>query len=113
VDLQRSERFRKLGVALLSISPDSVQAWREVATANRIATPVLSDRGNRVAESYGVMRWGVDNRPGHTFVLVGAKGTIRSIRDYGAPENGGLMYVDVADVVGFVENDLSAGNERS
>jgi peroxiredoxin len=94
VDLQNSRDFRRLGVALLSISPDPVEAWAEEAAEFEIRTPVLSDSGNRVAESYGVMRWAMPTgEPGHTFVLVGPEGRIRLIRDYGAPENGGVMYV--------------------
>src|SRR5438874_12964434 len=95
VDLQKSTDFRALGVQLLNISPDSVRAWaKEVSTAG-ITTPALSDAGNRVATRYGVMRWGMSGQmPGHTFVLVGPDGRVAWIRDYGAPEHGGLMYVD-------------------
>ena len=41
------------------------------------------------------MRWQMPTtgEPGHTFVLVGADGRVLWVRDYGAPENGGLMYV--------------------
>jgi peroxiredoxin len=94
VDLQNDTDFQKLGVALLSISPDPVEAWAEEAAEFEIRTPVLSDGGNRVAERYGVMRWAMPGgEPGHTFVLVGQEGRIRWIRDYGAAENGGVMYV--------------------
>ena len=94
VDLQNHRDFRKLGVALLSISPDPPEAWREEAADFGIRTPVLSDDGNRVANTYGVMQWQMPTgEPGHTFVLVGSDGQIRWIRDYGAPENGGVMYV--------------------
>ncbi len=71
-----------------------------------IATPVLSDAGNVVAGNYGVMRWRVGGEPGHTFVVVDSAGLVRSVRDYGAPENGGLMYVGVEDVVRFLRSDL-------
>jgi hypothetical protein len=37
--------------------------------------------------------------PGHTFVLVGIDGEIAWIRDYGAPQNGELMYVPVDQLV--------------
>ncbi|BDG61184.1 hypothetical protein caldi_22740 [Caldinitratiruptor microaerophilus] len=44
-----------------------------------------------MAHPYGVMRWAVGNEPGHPFVLVDASGQVRWLRDYDAPENGGLM----------------------
>jgi peroxiredoxin len=100
VDLQNSKEFQGLDVELLSISPDSLEAWQEGASEFRIQTPVLSDADNGVATVYGVMRWGMPSgEPGHTFVLVGQDGRIRWIRDYGAPENGGLMYVPPDELV--------------
>ena len=100
VDLQDDERFQALGVALLSISPDPADAWAAEGSKLGITTPLLSDPGNRVATMYGVMRWKMpSNEPGHTFVLVGADGRIRWVRDYGAPEHGGAMYVPVPDLV--------------
>ncbi len=87
--------FRKLGMALLSISPDSREDWKSAVAEFGIRTPVLSDRDNRVADQYGVMRWQMPTtgEPGHTFVLVDTDGRVLWVRDYGAPENGGLMYV--------------------
>ena len=101
VDLQNSKDFQTLGVELLSISPDSVQAWAKAASANGVHEPLLSDPGNQVATAYGVMRWGMGGgtMPGHTFVLVDRTGRISWIRDYGAPEHGGLMYVTPKDLV--------------
>lgn len=107
VDLQNDPRFRKLRVALLSISPDPPQAWATEAATLGITTPLLSDPGNRVATMYGVMRWKMpSNEPGHTFVLVGADGRIRWVRDYGAPEHGGAMYVPVPELASEIGNRL-------
>ena len=36
VDLQNSKDFQALGVELLSISPDSVQAWAKEASAKGV-----------------------------------------------------------------------------
>jgi peroxiredoxin len=95
VDLHESERFRALDTELLSISPDSLESWAEWVDAYSVETLVLSDADNRVANAYGVMRWGMPTgEPGHTFVLVDQEGRVRWIQDYGAPENGGLMYVE-------------------
>ncbi|MGH2554426.1 MAG: peroxiredoxin family protein [Actinomycetota bacterium] len=103
VDLQNDGRFERLPVALLSISPDPVEAWAEEADALGIQMPLLSDPGNRVAREYGVMRWAMPSgEPGHTFVLVGEDGRVLWIRDYGSPENGGLMYVEVPELLGQV-----------
>ena len=100
VDLHSDEEFQALDVELLSISPDPVDAWQAGAKEFRITSPVLSDAGNRVAKSYGVMQWAMPSgEPGHTFVLVSKGGRIAWVRDYGAPQNGGLMYVDPKELV--------------
>jgi hypothetical protein len=40
------------------------------------------------------MQWAMPSgEPGHTFVLVGKDGKVKWIWDYGAPDNGGRMYV--------------------
>jgi len=96
VDLQKSENFQALGVALLSIAPDSVEAWRDDGEQYGIGDyrSVLSDAENEVANRYDVMRWqAATGEPGHTFVLIDESGTVIWVRDFGAPENGGLMYV--------------------
>lgn len=56
VDLHSEKTFQALGIELLSISPDSLDAWRAGADEFRITSLVLSDEGNRVARAYGVMR---------------------------------------------------------
>jgi peroxiredoxin len=100
VDLHSDDGFQALGMELLSVSPDPVDAWRVGADEFGITSPVLSDAGNRVAKAYGVMQWAMPTgEPGHTFVLVGKDGLISWVRDYGAPQNGGLMYVAPKDLV--------------
>jgi peroxiredoxin len=96
VDLQKSKDFQGLGVELLSIAPDSIEAWRDDGEQYGIQDyrTVLSDAENEVANRYDVMRWqAATGEPGHTFILIDESGTVAWVRDYGAPENGGLMYV--------------------
>jgi peroxiredoxin len=99
-DLERSKEFNSLGGQLLSISPDPREAWQDAATEYDLKTPLLTDSGNTVAQRYGVTRWRVPEtadvdsaEPGHTFVLVDERGVVKWVRDYGARENGGIMYV--------------------
>jgi peroxiredoxin len=108
VDLQKDKEFRDLGVELLSISPDPVDAWREAGREMGIRDfeGVLSDAGNKVASSYGVMRWAVAGEPGHTFVLVDRSGEVAWLQDYGALENGGVMYVLPHEIVRQVREHL-------
>ena len=96
VDLQKSEDFQALGVELVSIAPDTVESWRDDGKEYGIQDyrTVLSDVENEVANRYDVMKWAAaTGEPGHTFILIDESGKVSWIRDYGALENGGIMYV--------------------
>jgi peroxiredoxin len=119
VDLQRSGEFERLGVQLLNISPDPPESWQQWASEYEIRTPMLTDAGNEVAALYGVMRWrippGADidsSEPGHTFVLVDEGGRVAWVKDYGAAENGGLMYVEPRQLVPPIRAGLSKAAAR-
>ncbi|HLF04580.1 MAG TPA: redoxin domain-containing protein [Dehalococcoidia bacterium] len=96
VDLEGSSQFQSLGVTVVSIAIDPVDQLAQAVRSWRVSAPHLSDAGGRVSLGYGVQQWAMPNgEPGHTFVLVGQDGKVRWVRDYGAPVNGGLMYVPV------------------
>jgi hypothetical protein len=53
------------------------------------------------------MQWGMPTgEPGHTFVLVDAQGTVVWVRDYGAPEHGGTMYVSPSELDPLIQQQL-------
>ncbi len=69
--------------------------------------PMLTDAHHAVSEAYDVLQWAVGTgEPGHTFILINKDGTIGWIRDYGAPENGGLMYVSPEEIASQVRENL-------
>ncbi len=106
VDLQKNEAFNELDVALISVATDPVSAWEEEAANNDISLPLVSDEGAKVCAKYDVMQWQMGGEPGHTFVLVDRDGKVAWVRDYGAPDNGGLMYVEPEELVPAVEKAL-------
>jgi len=107
VDLQKSQAFKSLGVQLLSLSPDPVEAWRDEGSAMGISLPMLSDAGNAVWLRYGTVDWMMaSNEPGHTFVLVDEGGTVVWVRDFGAPQNGGIMYVAPDELVPLIQEHV-------
>ena len=62
-----------------------------------------------MSEAFGVLKWAVGSgEPGHTFVLVGADGNVLWVQDYGAPENGGRMYVPVEELVKHIGERLDS-----
>ena len=70
-----------------------------------IQSPYLSDEDSRVSKAYGIpLTHG--SEPGHTFILVGKDGRVKWIKDYAAPENGGLMYVESDEVYEEVSKGL-------
>lgn len=105
VDLEKDPEFQSLGVGLVSIALDSP----EELAAGKInygieSVPLLSDGDQAVSEAYDVIKWAVGTgEPGHTFILVDEDGKVTWIKDYGAPENGGIMYVPVEELVSYIK----------
>ena len=99
VDLHDDSSIAALNIQLVSLATDSLSSIQEEAERLSITSPFLMDEDGRVAAAYGVDRWAMPSgEPGHTFVLVDEQGIVRWVRDYGAPENGGLMYVEVDEL---------------
>ncbi len=109
VDLQKDPAFQepafKLSVSL-STPPNSLAGQAvEYGIKN---VPLLTDTDHEVSETYNVMQWAVaTGEPGHTFILVNKDGQIAWIRDYGAPENGGLMYVPPDELTEQIKTNLN------
>jgi hypothetical protein len=68
---------------------------------------MLPDDGNGVAITYGVMRWNDAERRARKHLGLGRSGRkVVWVRDYGAPENGGAMYVAPTEITDQVANAL-------
>jgi peroxiredoxin len=101
--------FQSLDVAFLSIAFDPPSQLAKVAREYGTRIPLLSDVDRSVSEAYGVLQWAVKSgEPGHTFVLVDEQGDAVWIQDYGAPENRGVMYVPVEELVGEIKAHLDS-----
>jgi peroxiredoxin len=109
VDLENDPGFQSLGVSLVSIAFDSPEELAQGASEFGVqGVPLLTDTDQSVSEDYDVLKWAVaTGEPGHTFILVNTDGTIGWIRDYGAPENGGVMYVAPDDISRQVREKLN------
>ena len=92
----------------MSIALDSAEQQAAVQQEYGIQAPMCVDADQSVSELYDVMQWAVaTGEPGHTFVLVDQEGRIAWVRDYGAEENGGSMYVPVPEMVAQVQASLA------
>jgi hypothetical protein len=47
-----------------------------------------------------------ERRARHTFVLAGKDGRVLWIKDYGAPDHGGLMYVKPSELAPLIADQL-------
>lgn len=109
VDLQNAPTFQALDVGFLSIAFDPPAQLATVAREYGTEIPLLTDVDHSVSESFGVLQWAVKSgEPGHTFVLVSEQGDVLWIQDYGAPENRGVMYVPVEELVAEIKARLGS-----
>ena len=96
-----------MNVAILSIAFDPQSEQAASKQEYGIAAPMLVDSDHSVSETFDVLKWAVGTgEPGHTFILVDADGNIAWIQDYGAPENGGLMYVPIDELTMKISDHL-------
>jgi len=108
VDLQNDPDFQSLGVEVLSVAFDSQAEQLSGAIEFGITdVPLLVDSGHKVSTEYDVLKWSVaSGEPGHTFILISANGEIAWIQDYGAPQNRGVMYVPVEELISEISKNL-------
>ena len=96
-----------MNVAILSIAFDPQESQAASKREFGINIPMLVDADHLVSKQYDVLQWAVaTGEPGHTFILIDEYGDIAWIRDYGAPENGGQMYVPVDELTDNIEQSL-------
>lgn len=108
MDLETDPAWQALEVAILSIALDPADQQAAVKQEYGIQAPMLVDADQAVSTAYDVMQWAsATGEPGHTFVLVDRAGRIAWIRDYGAPQNGGTMYVEPDELVSEVDVHLA------
>ena len=89
----------------IALDPQGEQAASKIEYG--IAAPMLVDADQTVSEMFDVLQWAVGTgEPGHTFILVDADGKLAWIRDYGAPQNGGTMYVPVEELTANIRQNL-------
>jgi peroxiredoxin Q/BCP len=58
-------QFRKLGVEIIGISPDSIESHQEFQSKYDLPFTLLSDPDHRVSEAYGV--WGLKQKEGREY----------------------------------------------
>ena len=107
VDLEADTEYSALDVPLVSIAFDSPEVMAAAGAVVGVTdTPMLTDTDQSISAAYDVLQWAVaTGEPGHTFILVSG-GEITWVRDYGAPENGGSMYVPPTEIAQQVADAL-------
>ncbi len=114
-ELEKSmEEFKKMNVALLSVSLDPVEKWGDTINQYQIKTPILSYEAAKTEQDYNLLPYSMamGRRAGHTFVLIGTDGTIKWRRDYwpgyGMMVAGGVMFVESKYIVQAVKEHLNS-----
>ena len=85
-------KFKKKGIAVLGVSPDSEKSHLKFATKYQLPFTLLADTDRSIAEAYGV--WGEKKFMGRTYMgvhrktfLIDEKGKIKKIFEKVKPED--------------------------
>lgn len=85
-------RFKKQGIKLLGVSPDSEASHKKFITKYKLPFTLLADRDHSLAEAYGV--WGEKKFMGRTYMgvlrttfLIDEKGKIKKVFEKVKPED--------------------------
>jgi peroxiredoxin Q/BCP len=85
-------KFKKQGIKLLGVSPDSEASHQKFITKYKLPFTLLADREHAIAEAYGV--WGEKKFMGRTYMgvlrttfLIDEKGKIKKVFEKVKPED--------------------------
>jgi peroxiredoxin Q/BCP len=85
-------KFKKQGIKLLGVSPDSEASHQKFITKYKLPFTLLADREHTIAEAYGV--WGEKKFMGRTYMgvlrttfLIDEKGKIKKVFEKVKPED--------------------------
>jgi peroxiredoxin len=95
---------------MVAITSDPLDVLADKLSLEGIRSPALSDPGVEVSQTYSANLYGMmgTSMNGHSFVLVGADGTIEWRADYGGkPDH--TMYVPVDGLLADMRQGLAAG----
>lgn len=85
-------KFKKRGIAVLGVSPDTEKSHKKFETKYKLPFTLLADTDHAIAESYGV--WGEKKFMGRTYMgvhratfLIDEKGKIKKVFEKVKPED--------------------------
>lgn len=85
-------KFKKRGITILGVSPDSEKSHQKFATKYELPFTLLADKDHAIADAYGV--WGEKKFMGRTYMgvhrktfLIDEKGKIKKIFEKVKPED--------------------------
>jgi peroxiredoxin Q/BCP len=92
-------KFKKQGIAVLGVSPDSEASHKKFAVKYKLPFTLLADTDRAIAEAYGV--WGEKKFMGRTYMgvyrttfLIDEKGKIKKVFEKVKPEEHGGEVLD-------------------
>jgi peroxiredoxin len=98
---KQADAFRAQDITVLPIVMNSAAQIRADMAANKVATPFLIDTDGSVSRAYGTLGKGMHaGLPGHSFVLIDAKGTQKWYGEYPS------MYLAPQELLGFIRTHL-------